>query len=57
MVEYGVLVAHNAASTISLVTGNALSWASTLDWHAIGYAALAIVVLRMAAGAFKPSRF
>ena len=57
MVEYGVLVAHNTASTISMVTGNALSWASTLDWHAIGYAALAIVVLRMAAWAFKPSRF
>jgi hypothetical protein len=57
MVEYAVLVAHNTASNIGVVAGDALSWASTLDWYAIGYVGLALVLLRMAIRAFKPSRF
>jgi hypothetical protein len=57
MVEYAVLVAHNTASNIGVVAGDALSWASTLDWYAIGYVGLALVLLRMAIRAFKPTRF
>jgi hypothetical protein len=57
MVEYAVLVAHNTVSNVGMVAGDALSWASTLDWYAIGYVTLALVLLRMAVRAFKPSRF
>ena len=52
MVEYAILLAHNASGTLSLVGGDALSWAGS-NWATIGIAALALVSVRMGIWAFK----
>lgn len=57
MVEYAILLAHNTVSDVSVVAGDALSWASRLDWLTIGYVVLGLIFVRMAVGAFKPTRF
>jgi hypothetical protein len=56
MVEYAVLVAHNSASFMGGVGNDVLSWASRLDWIMLGYAAAGLVLLRLAFGAFRPTR-
>ncbi|HEV2086584.1 MAG TPA: hypothetical protein VGR09_16035 [Gemmatimonadales bacterium] len=56
MVEYALLVAHNSASFMSGVGNDVFSWASRLDWRMLGYAAAGLVLLRLAFGAFKPTR-
>ena len=55
MVEYAVLVAHNTTGFFNTVSGEAYSWASTLDWDKIGYAVLALAFLRLATWAFRPT--
>jgi hypothetical protein len=56
MVEYAMLVAHNSASFMGGVGNDVLSWASRLDWIMLGYAAAGLVLLRLAFGAFRPTR-
>jgi hypothetical protein len=53
MVEYAVLLAHNASDVVSLASSDVLSWASGLNWAKIGIAALALISLRMGIWAFK----
>ena len=57
MVEYAVLVAHNTAAFFNILSNDANSWASRLNWEMIGYAAVALVSLRLVAWVFKPTRF
>ena len=52
MVEYGLILAHNATG---LLTQDLVSWVSEVGWERIGYAVLALVALRLAVGAFRPS--
>lgn len=53
MVEYAVLLGHNASAVLSLAGSDALSWASELNWARIGIAALALLSLRMGIQVFK----
>ena len=54
MVEYAVLLAHNASDVVSLMGSDVLSWASGLNWARIGIAAaLALISLRMGIWAIK----
>jgi hypothetical protein len=53
MVEYAVLVAH---TSINIIAGDVRSWFSRLDTGALAYVVLALVTLRIAAWAFKPTR-
>jgi hypothetical protein len=53
MVEYAVLLAHNASDVVSLVSSNVHYWASELTWARIGIAALALISLRMGIWAVK----
>jgi hypothetical protein len=57
MVEYAILVAQNTAGFFDVLSNDASSWASKLNWEMIGYAAVALVSLRLLAWAIKPSRF
>jgi hypothetical protein len=52
MVEYALILAHNTSGQI---TSNVASWVSKLNWETLGYAALALVALRMAVQAFRPT--
>lgn len=52
MVEYAVLLAHNAFGAGSL-GANLANWASGLDWNIIALAALAVISLRMVILIFK----
>ena len=57
MVEYAILVAQNTAGFFDVLSNDATSWASRLNWEMIGYVAVALVSLRLVAWALKPSRF
>jgi lipid-A-disaccharide synthase-like uncharacterized protein len=57
MVEYAVLVAHNTAAFFNILSNDANSWASRLNWEMIGYAAVALVSFRLVAWVLKPTRF
>jgi hypothetical protein len=52
MVEYALILAHNATS---LVPQNLMAWVSQVRWESLGYAALALVALRVAVWAFRPT--
>jgi hypothetical protein len=56
MVEYAILVAHNSASIFSRVASDVSSWSSRLDWGALLYALLGLVLLRAVFGAFSRPR-
>jgi hypothetical protein len=53
MVEYAVLLAHNASDIVSLAGTDLLTWASELNWPRLGLAALALISLRLGIWAFK----
>jgi hypothetical protein len=53
MVEYAVLLAHNASDVVGLAGSDVLSWASGLNWVRIGIVALVLISLRMGIWAFK----
>jgi lipid-A-disaccharide synthase-like uncharacterized protein len=57
MVEYAVLVAQNTAGFFNVLSNDATSWASRLNWEMIGYVAVALVSLRLVAWVLKPSRY
>jgi len=52
MVEYALILAHNGTGQF---TRDVMSWASQLNWETMGYAALGLVVLRIAVWVFRPS--
>jgi hypothetical protein len=52
MVEYALILAHNASS---LIPQDFVAWASELRWESLGYAALALLALRLAVWAFRPN--
>jgi len=53
MVEYAVLLAHNASSVLTLAGNDVLSWASDLNWARITLALLGLVTLRLGVWAFR----
>jgi hypothetical protein len=52
MVEYALILAHNAAG---FLPQNLASFVSQVHWQSLGYAALALLGLRLAVWAFRPS--
>ena len=52
MVEYAVLLAHNATGVVGPAVSEVLSWASG-NWARIVIAALALISLRIGIYAFK----
>ena len=54
MVEYALLL---ASTSIRSFAGEVGAWASTIDWHALGYALFALVALRIAFWAFRSSEY
>ena len=54
MVEYALLL---ASTSFRGLAGEIGAWASTVNWHALGYALLALVALRIAFRAFRRSEY
>jgi hypothetical protein len=54
MVEYALLLASTSFRGFAAEIG---AWASTLNYHALGYALLALVALRIAHWAFRRSEY
>jgi len=54
MVEYALLL---ASTSFGGLAGELGVWASNLNWHALGYALLALVALRIAFWAFRSSEY
>jgi hypothetical protein len=52
MVEYALLLASTSIRSFAVEVG---AWASSLNWHALSYGLLALVALRIAFWAFRPS--
>ena len=55
MVEYALLLGSLASGTIQTLSSQVGLWASEINWHALTYALLALVALRIAFWAFRPS--
>jgi hypothetical protein len=53
MVEYAVLLAHNASNVLTLAGTDVMAWASGLDWARIALAVVGLVTLRMGIWAFR----
>jgi hypothetical protein len=53
MVEYAVLLAGTSLATLGSFARTAELWLSRLNWEVVGYFALGLVALRIAAWAFK----
>ena len=56
MVEYAILLAHTSADFMSGLSGNLLAWASRVDWILLGYVVAGLILLRLVASLFRPSR-
>ena len=54
MVEYALLLASTSFGGLAAKLG---VWASDVNWHALGYALLALVALRIAFWAFRSSEY
>ena len=54
MVEYALLLASTSLGGLAAKVG---VWASDVNWHALGYALLALVALRIAFRAFRSSEY
>jgi hypothetical protein len=54
MVEYALLLASTSFGSLAAKFG---VWASDVNWHALGYALLALVALRLAFWAFRSSEY
>jgi hypothetical protein len=50
MVEYALILAGNSLHVMSLGVGD---WLAGLNWHLLGYLALGLIALRLAAWAFR----
>jgi hypothetical protein len=55
MVEYALLLANSAGTSVRAFAAEVTAWASGLNWHALSYGLLALVALRIAFWAFRPS--
>jgi hypothetical protein len=53
MIEYAILGAEMALGTVGAFTSSAEMWLRSLNWQMIGYAALGLVGLRIAAWALR----
>lgn len=53
MIEYAALVAQTAMATLGAFGRSAHMWLGRLNWEAVGYAALGLIALRIAAWAFR----
>jgi hypothetical protein len=53
MVEYAVLLAATSLAAFGSFARSAELWLSRLNWEVVGYSALGLVALRIAAWAFK----
>jgi hypothetical protein len=53
MVEYAVLLAGTSLAAFGASARSAELWLSRVNWELVGYSALALVALRIAAWAFK----
>ena len=53
MIEYAVLGAEMALGTVGAFASSAEMWLGRLNWQLIGYAALGMVGLRIAAWALR----
>jgi hypothetical protein len=54
MVEYAVLIAGTSLASLGSFARSAELWLSRINWELVGYAALALLALRIATWAFKP---
>ena len=54
MVEYALLL---ASTSFGGLAERFAVWASDVNWHALGYALLALVALRIAFWAFRSSEY
>ena len=54
MVEYALLL---ASTSLGGLAGELGAWASSLNWHALGYGLFALVALRIAFWAFRSSEY
>jgi hypothetical protein len=52
MVEYALILAHNA---VNVIPNDLLSRVAQLHWPSLGYAALALIAVRVAWWAFRPN--
>ena len=57
MVEYALILARSAGTTFQTVGANVAYWAGEINWHALGYALLALMALRIAMWAFRARDF
>jgi hypothetical protein len=57
MVEYALILAQSAGTTLQTLGANVAYWASAINWHALGYAFLALMALRIAMWAFRARDF
>ena len=53
MVEYAILVAKLSGATMGTFTRTAEVWLSRVNWELVGYAALALIALRLVTWALK----
>jgi lipid-A-disaccharide synthase-like uncharacterized protein len=53
MVEYAVLLAHNAGNIFGLAANDVAAWTAELDWAKVGYVALVLFFFRIVIWAFK----
>jgi hypothetical protein len=53
MVEYAVLAAGDFLATLGAFARSSQVWLSRINWEVVGYVALALFALRIAAWAFK----
>jgi hypothetical protein len=54
MVEYALILSNVAGMTFKTFGMNVESWASGIQWSALSYALVALVVLQVALWAFRP---
>jgi hypothetical protein len=54
VVEYAVLLGRRSLDTFGSFTHSAELWLSRINWELVGFAVLALVVVRIVAWAFKP---
>jgi hypothetical protein len=54
MVEYALILASVAGTTLQTLSMNVQAWMSGIQWSALSYLLLALVALRIAFWAFRP---
>jgi hypothetical protein len=57
MVEYALILAQSAGTSLQTIGATVAYWASEINWHALGYALFALMALRIAMWAFRARDF